>query len=282
VTEDIVRKIGKLLETADSFQEVGNQEAAESYIAKAMELMTKYNIDQTMLAARGEQAADTLVTKTVVMAGGFGRRRIHLAHYVALANDCRGTFGRQTPYTTYTDAEGKERRRYNYDAPQVYNYSVFGFSRDVDWVVTLCERLNAHLTSNLARDMKDKPRYENHKTWGTEYVEAYASTIYNRLLAAKREARQQAETEQADRRAEAYAHGGEEALQAEKEASVALVLADKSKRVEEEFRARNKGGRSSSTSSGYSRSAREAGKAAGNSASLGRAVGGGSKGSLGR
>lgn len=289
MTEDIIRKIAGLLATAESYFSTGNEEAADAYISKAHELQTKYNIDQTMLAARGDaKAADKIIQKRVMMSGTYGRRRIHLAHYIARANDCTGYFERNTPCTVVTDpVTGTERRIYDRDAPLVYSYTIFGFSRDVEWTCTLAERLNTHLSANLVRDMKSRPSWESHRTWGTVYVENYAAAVSNRLYAAKQEARQAAEREEKDRLAKLAADADTDAeaeaiLDAAKSTSVSLVLTDKKKRVEEEYKARHGGGRSSSTSSGYSSSAASAGRAAGNSANLGRSVGGGSAGSLGR
>jgi len=282
MSEDLIRKIAGLLATAESFQEQGNEEAAASYIAKAHQLQTKYNIDQDMIEARnGGKTADKIISILVKMPGTFGRRRIHLAHYIATATDCTGYFGTSHPFTVYIGEDGKEHRRYDYNAPKVYYYKVFGFSRDAEWVATLCERLNTHLSVAMVIASKDRPSWEHHKTWGSVFVEHYARAINTRLLQAKREARKEAEAADQDRRAAAYAEHGEAAITGD--TSVALVLADKAKQVQAEYKARvGGGGRTSRTSSGHSSSAASAGKAAGNSASLGRSVGGGSKGSLGK
>lgn len=267
MTDDLVRKIAALLATAESLQEAGNDEAAASYIAKAHELQSKYSIDQAMLDARtgAKPAADAIVKRTIKLTGTHGRRRVHLAHYVAKASDCTGYF---ESGTSFSDG--------------AYRYVVFGHAGDVDWVETLCTSLNLQVDVALAAAVRTKPSWENGRSFAVAFVEGFARTINRRLSEAKRQASRDAQQAERDRQAAAYATDGEAAFQAAGANSVSLVLADKVKRVEAEMTAQvgplGKGRTTSTTSTGGYR----AGQAAGESASLARGSLSGSRGSLGR
>src|SRR5207253_1129112 len=73
-------------------------------------------IDQAMLATEGE-APRAIVDRTWVMPGAYGRRKVNLAHVVAVHTGCAGYFAR----------EGSGG----------YRFCVFGFTTDVEWAETL-------------------------------------------------------------------------------------------------------------------------------------------------
>src|SRR5258705_6740860 len=89
---DYVRKIQGLLATDESLAEQGNEEAAGAYVAKAHALQQKYSIDQAMLGD-GEQS-QALIDRPWVMPGAYGRRKVNLAHVVAVHTGCAGYFAR--------------------------------------------------------------------------------------------------------------------------------------------------------------------------------------------
>ncbi len=112
---DYVRKIQGLLATAESLADQGNDEAAGAYVAKAHALQQKYSIDQAMLGeVEGPRA---IIDRTWVMPGAYGRRKVNLAHVVAVHTGCAGYFSR---------AEDGG-----------YRFHVFGFTADVEWAETL-------------------------------------------------------------------------------------------------------------------------------------------------
>lgn len=284
MTEDIIRRIAGLLANAESLAEMGNEEAADAYVQKAHQLQQKYSIDQAMLAAREGKPAAVVIQRKVPMPGVHGRRRIHLAHYVAEATDCTGYFSSNNWSTKkVTASDGTVSEVTDWNSPKFYAYTVFGFTQDVEWVEALCTSLNHQLDEALAVAMKDKPSWENGRSYAVAFVEGFATRIHERLLEAKREARKEAEQAEQKARAEAYAHDGEAAFVTGTPTTTAIVLANKKQRVEEEFKAKVGTTRKSSTShvggSGYG-----AGKAAGGRANLARgSVGGGKgKGQLGR
>lgn len=226
---DYVRKIQGLLATAESLAEQGNEEAAGAYVAKAHALQQKYSIDQAMLA--DGEAPRAIVDRTWVMPGAYGRRKVNLAHVVAVHTGCAGYFSR---------AEDGG-----------YRFTVFGFAADVEWAETLFFSL-CH-QAEAALGYADKGRSEHGRSFTTAFLEGFTSEVGRRLREAAAEARAEAAREAQV-----------------KPASVALVLADKAQRVESELRAKVGRLSTSRLSGSLSYSGFEQGRAAGRDASLAR------------
>lgn len=259
--DDMVRKVAALLETAESFAEQGNDEAAQSYVEKAHALQQKYSIDQAMIAERTGQKVEKIISKRITMHGKWGLRKVTLAHVIAHRTHCTGYYTRG-----YAKKMGPGLVEViDYDT-RVYFYNVFGFESDVDHVEYLINSLNNQLDSALSHAMKNKPAWEHGKSYNASFCMGFTSTIGSRLLAASRQAEKEA------------AGGSLTGAQ-----SVALVLVTKKAQVEAEMKAQvgslRKGNDSHATSgSGYG-----AGREAGSRATIARgSVGGSSKGSLGR
>jgi hypothetical protein len=230
---DYVRKIQGLLATAESLADQGNEEAAGAYVAKAHALQQKYSIDQAMLA-EGE-APRAIIDTTWVMPGAYGRRKVNLAHVVAVHTGCAGYFAR---------AEGGG-----------YQFHVFGFTADVEWAETLFFSLCHQAEAALGFAVKGP--YEHGRSFTTAFLEGFTQEVRRRLRDAAREARAAAAREH-------EAPGGRNGR------SVALVLADKAKRVEAELAAKVGRLSSSRLSGSQSYSGFEQGRAAGRDASLTR------------
>jgi hypothetical protein len=230
---DYVRKIQGLLATAESLAEQGNDEAAGAYVAKAHALQQKYSIDQAMLAD-GEPAR-AIVDRTWVMPGAYGRRKVNLAHVVAVHTGCAGYFSR--------GGDGN------------YRFSVFGFTADVEWAETLffslCHQAEAALRFAV------KGPYEHGRSFTTAFLEGFTSEVGRRL----REAAKEAKAAAARQHDAAPAPGGR---------SVALVLADKAKRVDAELAAKVGRLSTSRLAGSLSYSGFEQGRVAGRDASLTR------------
>lgn len=233
IQADYVRKIQGLLATAESLADQGNEEAAGAYVAKAHALQQKYSIDQAMLA-EGE-APRAIVDRTWVMPGAYGRRKVNLAHVVAVHTGCAGYFAR-----------GDDGR---------YRFGVFGFTADVEWAETLFVSLCHQAEAALGLAVRGP--YEHGRSFTTAFLEGFTQEVARRLREAAREARAAAAREHEDARA----RNGR---------SVALVLADKARRVEAELKA-NVGRLSTSRLPGSrSYSGYEQGRVAGRDASLAR------------
>jgi hypothetical protein len=230
---DYVRKIQGLLATAESLAEQGNEEAAGAYVAKAHALQQKYSIDQAMLGD-GEQPR-AIIDRTWDMPGAYGRRKVNLAHVVALHTGCAGYFAR---------GEGGG-----------YQFHVFGFTADVEWAETLF--LSLCHQAEAALGFADKGPYEHGRSFTTAFLEGFTQEVARRLREAAKEARDAATRE--------HNSAGGPVVR-----SVALVLADKAKRVEEELKAKVGRLSTSRLSGSQSYSGFQQGRAAGRDASLTR------------
>jgi hypothetical protein len=233
IQADYVRKIQGLLATAESLADQGNDEAAGAYVAKAHALQQKYSIDQAMLGEGGPTRA--IVDRTWVMPGAYGRRKVNLAHVVAVHTGCAGYFAR---------GDGGS-----------YRFTVFGFTADVEWAETLFFSLCHQAEAALGFAMKGP--YEHGRSFTTAFLEGFTHEVGRRLREAAREAK-------------ASAVRQHDAATGRNGRSVALVLADKAKRVEAELTAKVGRLSSSRLSGSQSYSGFEQGRVAGRDASLTR------------
>jgi hypothetical protein len=231
---DYVRKIQGLLATAESLADQGNEEAAGAYVAKAHALQQKYSIDQAMLA-EGE-APRSIIDRTWVMPGAYGRRKVNLAHVVAIHTGCAGYFARTV--------DGG------------YQFHVFGFTADVEWAETLFFSLCHQAEAALGFAVRGP--YEHGRSFTTAFLEGFTQEVARRLREAAREAKAAAAREHDH-------HAG-----SSNGRSVALVLADKARRVDEELKARVGRLSTSRLSGSQSYSGYQQGRAAGRDASLTR------------
>jgi Protein of unknown function (DUF2786) len=232
IQADYVRKIQGLLATAESLADQGNEEAAGAYVVKAHALQQKYSIDQAMLA-EGE-APRAIVDRAWVMPGAYGRRKVNLAHVVAVHTGCAGYFARAE--------DGR------------YRFHVFGFAADVEWAETLFFSLCHQAEAALGFAVRG---LEHGRSFTTAFLEGFTQEVARRLREAAREAKAAAAREH-------------EASPARNGRSVALVLADKAKRVDEELKARVGRLSTSRLSGSQSHSGYRQGRAAGRDASLTR------------
>ena len=236
IQADYVRKIQGLLATAESLAEQGNDEAAGAYVAKAHALQQKYSIDQAMLADGGAERVQAIVDRTWAMPGAYGRRKVNLAHVVAVHTGCAGYFSR--------GGDGG------------YRFSVFGFTADVEWAealfFSLCHQADAALRH------AEKGPYEHGRSFTTAFLEGFTQEVRRRLRHAAREAEAAARREHDTAAATTTGR------------SVAVVLADKAKRVDAELKARVGRLSTSRLSGSQSHSGFQQGRAAGRNASLTR------------
>ena len=230
IQADYVRKIQALLATAESLADQGNDEAAGAYVAKAHALQQKYSIDQAMLGDAGDGRPRVIIDRTWVMPGAYGRRKVNLAHVVAVHTGCAGYFSR---------AESG-----------AYRFTVFG-----EWAETLFFSL-CHQAEAALRFAVKRPS-EHGRSFITAFLEGFTHEVRRRLREAAKEAKAAAAREHDGA---AGSNGG----------SVALVLADKAKRVEAELAAKVGRLSTSRLSGSQSYSGFQQGRAAGREASLTR------------
>ena len=238
----IMGKLRKLLAKAEGTDVAAE---AEAFMAKAQELMARWQIDEALLAEAEGRTAARVTSVTIPMPGPHAARRAGLAYAVARANGCEGI--------QVTDAF----------AASGVAAVIVGDERDVDWVVTLFASLSHQLDASLRRERPSRPRHESPKAWSTAFVAGFISVMQRRLRDAADAAERAAQTAGAD--AAARSPDG-----APRPASVALVLAAKREEVHAEFRKQFPHIRTIRRSAGTSASGRRAGAMAGERASLAR------------
>jgi uncharacterized protein DUF2786 len=232
--EDVADKVRKLLTQAED--PAATPEEAQTFTMKAQQLMSKYSIDQAMVLDTGKTGVIT--ARGWEVPGPYANRKVGLVSAVARANECRAI---------YTDLGGGRR-----------HIEVVGYPTDVDWVETLSGSLDIQLAGALLTATRAKPPGVHGRTFNVGFVQGFIAEIATRLA----KARQQAIAE-ADAVAGSQVPSGG--------SSAALVLLDKGKRVEDEFKVRHPRVRTAYQSvrlqswSGYA-----PGRAAGKRASLAR------------
>jgi len=212
----------------------------EAFQNKAFELMARHRIDKSQVG--GHLAADDVIGSWPVanFNGIYGRVRINIAVSIASANDL------QLFWTGY-----KNERR----------VKVYGFKSDAERVIPLINRLlaDADLRVQLVEksyDMKDTLRQRR------GFYTGYADAIYTRLMKAADVAERSAAAEGVDT------------------VSTALVLVDRKRQVNEEYRKLNMRSAGSINEGGFDGYA--SGTAAGRNADLSNRNQVGARKALGR
>lgn len=260
--EDYARKIDGLLKKAES---TGSPEEAEALTAKAQELMTKYAIDEAMLAAAAgdkAKAVQTIVQDHIDYTGSYARAHFNIGNSIATANECR-TLIEKEPYDPET---GRSLGKY------ACRLTIIGFEEDVKRVKLLNTSLQIQAQGALNKWWRALPdtgwmmameRYKDRR----QFLTSFGIGLNIKLVSAADAARRLAEKERGDKD------------------SVALVLRDKKSRVDEWVdQAYGKLRKSVSREYGGKGAASQAGTRAGMSADVGTGannVGGVSRGELG-
>ncbi len=185
-----LRKVQALLAKAESTEFPAE---AETLLAKAQELMARHAIDEAMLQQAGAARRDEVVSEAVVVDLPYASARAALLGAVARANDCRLVMARS--------GRGAQ------------HCVLVGHRSDVDGSITLFAALSLHATRSMLAEAV--PPYDTPRRFRHAFVLAYASRIAERLQAATRSARAEAERSIGT--------------------SVSLVLADRSQAVDDAF-----------------------------------------------
>ena len=259
--EKYAEKISKLLRKAESTTDA----EAEALIEKAQALMTRYAIDEAMLAQVEGKTIDELVTKDITHTGIFQAVLMEITTVVARSNDVFPVYRKQSAI------RGQR--------PAAHVVSLSGFQSDVDRAIMLATSLELQAVEGMSRWWKTR---KAEAPWLSkmdafkerrQFISSFANAAGTRL----REAAKAAKADVVAERAAA----ADVTVEAESE-SVELVLVSKKEQVNEYVD--KKYGRLRSSSRSYqsgSSSARSAGRAAGQRANLGN-PGLGSQGRLGR
>jgi len=224
---DKLDTVRKLLAKADG---AATPEEAQTYTAKAVELMARHGIDSALLAA-ADPGRDEIGAHRLEMDGPYSAGKARLVVWTASALRCRGVLH---------EAGGG----------RIAAVTVFGFASDRERVEMLYTSLLMQATAQLTRQ---RPRRagESVAAYRRSWLHGFAVEVHRRLVAA--------ETRAASTSVRPAPAG----------TSVALVLADRTSQVDrayvEAFPGLGQARRSTLSGSGFA-----AGAAAGERADLGR------------
>lgn len=225
-------RVRKLLAKAER---AGTPDEAETYTAKAVELMARHGIDEAVLAAVDpERAADPIGSVRITIDDPYSGGKARLLGWTAAALRCRWVMH---------DARGGR-------VPAV---TVFGFASDRRRVELLYTSLLLQAARQLAQVRPPHPD-ESVAAYRRSWLYGFAARIHQRLLEAEERASRERD------RAGAPASGAPAGP-----GTTALVLADRSDRVDrayaEEFPSLRQARRPSVSGSGYRRGATAAERA---------------------
>jgi hypothetical protein len=194
--------VRKLLAKAER---AATAEEAETYTAKAVELMARHGIDAALLAA-AEPDRDGIGSLRIAMQDPYSAGKARLLGWTAAALGCR--------WVLHGAWNGK-----------VAAVTVFGHASDRERVELLYTSLQLQATSQLVRVRPPWPG-ESVAAYRRSWLEGFAEQVHRRLRAAE----QRAATSAATRAATTAAPGAPGR-------GVALVLADRRERVDRAFTA---------------------------------------------
>lgn len=169
-TEDkMLSKIRALLAHAED--QAATTAEAETFLAKATELMAKYGIDRALLAATAPHT-DQVGDKVVVVPGPYAMGRMNLLYQVATALGVRSVL--------------RHKRK---AAPGTVELHLFGMESDLQRVEVLYTSLLIQELTAQQRDVRDSREAQNHlRRWKRDHIEGFAAMIYLRLVEAERRA----------------------------------------------------------------------------------------------
>ncbi|MBT26697.1 MAG: hypothetical protein CML60_09930 [Rhodobacteraceae bacterium] len=227
--QKVLSRVRKLLNQAESTE---FEEEAQTFLAHAERLMTKYDIEEALLTQAGKPTGDVISARQFyVDAGSYQAPQMSLIAGVARAHDLNDIV-----QLAPVHIEGKKK----------IPVEVWGYETDLEYLDMLITSLFLQAVEGLQKpevlaQMADECYYPAHKiAWKNAFMLGFAGRVSSRLSEAADEAKQEVVEEQADVTSQ----------------SVELALMDKSKLVTEAFKSRygrlTRGGTSSAGSRGGS------------------------------
>lgn len=193
----VLAKIRKLLAKAED--PAATPEEADTYTAKAADLVASYGIDRALLAAKVPES-DVVGDRVLVMDAPYALDKASLLSSVAHALRCQAV------------------RRVRHVGPQArkqVSIHLFGYDSDLFRVELLFTSLLLQATTRLAGTTA--PPYESLAAYRRSWLAGFTAAVAQRLRAAEEQAGRDAEEAQEQDRP--------------RERSVALVLVDRSRAV---------------------------------------------------
>ena len=230
MTSDRLRKVRALLAKAE---ETDFPDEAATFLEKAAALVAKWELDEAMVWAGTPDAQRSApIAETIDVPPPYAARKSVLLGVVAEANGCRAI-------RVSTGADG-------------HRVALVGFAHDVEVTELLFSSLLVQMTRAMLADESFRRSASATAAWRRSFIIAFSERVNRRL----QQARQRAGADH-DRTS-----GSERP-------TAALVLADRSQRVDEEIKRRFPRLRSSYVSAGNSAAGARAGTRAGDRAELG-------------
>lgn len=192
-SDAVLAKVRKILAKAED--PATTQEEAETYTAKASELIATYGIDRALLAESMPES-DLVGDRVVVLDAPYALDKANLLSGVATALRCRAV----------------QRTRYDAGSKEL-SMHLFGYESDLGRAEVLYTSLLLQATSMVRRSYA--PRGENVAAYRRSWLAGFTSAVVRRL----RESEERATRAAQDARADDAPSGGR---------SVSLVLADRS------------------------------------------------------
>jgi hypothetical protein len=199
-TPDVLAKVRKILAKAED--PAATPEEAETYTAKAAELMATYGIDRALLAET-DPGSDVVGDRVVVLDAPYALDKAALLSSVAFELRCRAV------------------RRIRYVGPHAtkeVSIHLFGYDSDLVRVEILFTSLLLQAQTSLART--SPPPWESVAAYRRSWLAGFTAAVSRRLRDAEVRARDEAEEARTSRAAATT--GGR---------SVALVLVDRERTV---------------------------------------------------
>lgn len=197
MTDEILAKVRKILAKAED--PAATTDEAETYTAKAAELIAAYGIDRALLA-ESDPTSDLVGDRVIVLDAPYALDKAGLLGVVAHELRCRAV----------------QRVRYVDEGKQI-SLHLFGFDSDLTRTELLFTSLLLQASSALARTRA--PRAESVAAFRRSWLAGFSSAVGRRL-------------HEAEQDAEATAEGVQRRSAPDATRSVALVLANRSDRVD--------------------------------------------------
>jgi hypothetical protein len=191
-SDAVLARVRKILAKAED--PAATPEEAETYTAKAAELIAAYGIDRALLAET-LPGSDVVGDRVVVLDAPYALDKANLLSGVATALRC------QAVQRTRHDVEGKQ-----------LSMHLFGYDSDLARAEVLYTSLLLQATASLRRNLA--PPGENLAAYRRSWLAGFTSAVVRRLLESEERAARAAEATQDD--------------EAPTGRSVSLVLADRS------------------------------------------------------
>lgn len=171
-TDPILAKVRKLLAKAED--PAATTEEAETYTAKAAQLIADYGIDRALLAA-ADPSRDPVGDRVVLLDAPYAADKADLLAAVTLALRCRAV-----------------RRRRDETAGRQLSLHLFGHRSDLDRVEVLFTSLLLQAAQGMART--PVPPWEHKAAFRRSWLAGFTAAVHRRLRAAERQAAEQAES----------------------------------------------------------------------------------------